>query len=235
MYIHIYINEYRLCALLHLVKFGSPRWSEMQDWASSIDVKLSIKHSPSSPTNFQLVIIGCRTGIIDVYWQVIELASEDAPKYIPSAWESEINRGTREQAEADVIVVEDVCDVEEELCQVSERDLFSAEGMLQAKIIYARENRLLVREIQICEMTLRDTSLGQIERIKRFHPAGSETMLSTIERAMGYVSISLCIPLIHYGFMRCQLLERCFNRVQAALGATQPLVNKYRGGVFVFY
>jgi hypothetical protein len=31
--------------------------------------------------------------------------------------------------------------------------------------------------------------------------------------------------------MRCQLIGRCFNQVQAALGIAQPLVNKY-GRVF---
>jgi len=102
----------------------------MQDWASSIDVKLSIKHSPSSPTNFQLVISGGRTVIIDVYWDVIKLASPQATLYIPSAWESEINHGTREGAEKDVVVVEDVLDVEEELIQVVDGDMFSAEGIL---------------------------------------------------------------------------------------------------------
>jgi hypothetical protein len=183
MYIYIYKNEYRLRALLHLVKFGCPRRSEMQDWASSIDVKLSIKHSPSSPTNFQLVISGGRTVIIDVYWDVIKLASPQATIYIPSAWESEINHGTREGAEKDVVVVEDVSDLEEELLQVVDGDLFSAEGMLETKIRYAWENMLLVPEIKMCQRTLRDTSLEHIKRLERFRPAGSETMLSIIDQA----------------------------------------------------
>jgi len=155
----------------------------MQDWASSIDVKLSIKHSPSSPTHFQLVISGGRTVIIDVYWDVIKLASPQATIYIPSAWESEINHGTREGAEKDVVVVEDVWDLEEELLQVVDGDLFSAEGMLETKIRYARENMLLVPEIKMCQRTLRDTSFEHIKRLKRFRPAGSETMLSTIDQA----------------------------------------------------
>ena len=184
VYIYIYKNEYRLRALLHLVKFGCPRRSEMQDWASSIDVKLSIKHSPSSPTDFQLVISGGRTVIIDVYFHVIKLASPQAFIYIPRAWESEINNGTREGAEKDVIVVEDVSDIEEELLQVVDGHLFSAEGMLETKIRYARENMLLVPEIKMSHRTLRQSVLRHIKRLQRFRPAGHETMLSIIDQAL---------------------------------------------------
>ena len=118
------------------------------------------------------------------FWDVIKLASPQATLYIPSAWESEINHGTREGAEKDVIVVEDVSDIEEELLQVVDGDLFSAEGMLETKIRYARENMLLVPEIKMCHRTLRDTSLEHIKRLERFRPAGSETMLSIIDQAL---------------------------------------------------